>query len=348
VRKGSEHRWTGLPRVSIVIANYNGHRLLERCLDSLDGQTFRDFETIVVDNGSADGSRDLLAGRPGVRTVLLPENEGFAGGNNRGIREARGELVLLLNNDTECARGFLESLVAAADRHPEYSSFACKVLIDSAREFVDSAGLLLYPDGICRSRGWLEPDSGKFDVEEEVLAPCGCAAVFRKSCLDDTGLFDERYFAYLEDLDLGIRARLRGHRCLYVPTPPVYHVKSSTTGKHSREKAFLVERNRIWVAIKLLPLSLLLASPLLTLARYLCQGYAAMTYKGVSGSFTRNYSRFELLSILVRAYVSALRQLPAMVRERRRVQKGRRLKRVERHRLFWRWRLPILEMALKD
>ncbi len=339
-----------MPKVSIIIAHHNGEDLLRRCLDTLFAQTFEDFEVLLVDNGSTDESVNMVRSRFPERMSILENdsNLGFAEANNQGMAAAKGELVLLLNNDTECSPSFLGDLVAAADNHPEYSSFACKVLIHSSRGYIDSTGLLLYLDGICRSRGWLEPDDGRFDEPVEVMAPCGCAALFRRSCLEDTGFFDPRYFAYLEDLDLGIRARLLGHRCLYVPTSPVYHVKSSTTGKHSREKAFFVERNRIWNALKLLPFSLLLASPFFTFLRYTCQGYAAMTYRGVSGNFTRDYSHHQLLGILFRAYGSALRELPAVLKERRRIQSTKRVKGWKCRGIFWRWRLPVLELALKD
>lgn len=339
-----------MPRLSIVIANYNGAKLLQRCLESIRRQTFEDFEVVVVDNGSSDDSVRMLRewSDPRVRLIEETRNLGFAGGNNVAIEATEADLILLLNNDTEISDAFLQELVDGADAFPDYSSFACKVLIDSSRDHVDSVGLLFYPDGICRSRGWLEPDDGRFDRPEEVLAPCGCAALFRRSCLADTGLFDETYFAYLEDLDLGIRARLLGHRCVYIPTSPVYHVKSSTTGKHSREKAFYVERNRIWNAIRLLPLSLLLLSPFYTFLRYACQGFAALTYRGVSGSFTRDYSHLKLLGILLRAYLSAFRRLPRQLRARRRIQKGRKLSGIALHRVFWKWRLPVLELALKD
>jgi len=207
---------------------------------------------------------------------------------------------------------------------------------------------LVYPDGICRSRGWLEKDVGQYDVADEVLGPNGCAAAYRRAMLDDVGLFDERYFAYLEDLDLAFRGQLRGWRCRYVPDAICYHKKSITSGYHSAFKAFLVERNRIWNAIKLFPLRLLLLSPFYTLARYMAQGFATASGKGISSSFVRDYSRLELAGILLRAYVSAFASLPAMWRERKKIQRNRRLGALAVFMLMKKYRLPALELAFKD
>ena len=338
-----------MPRASVIILNWNGRELLAGCLGSLARQSYKDFETIVVDNGSADGSVAMIeADYPSVRTIREPINTGYCKGNNLGIEQARGDLIVLLNNDAEVAESFLERLVAAADAFPEHGMFATRILMYDRRNVFDSTGLLVYPDGICRSRGWLEKDLGQYDEGAEVLGPNGCAAAYRKQMLEDVGVFDERYFAYLEDLDLAFRGQLRGWTCRYVPDAIAYHKKSMTSGYHSAFKAFLVERNRIWNAAKLFPLRILALSPFYTLARYLAQGFATLTGRGVSSGYARDYSRGQLLVILVRAYVGAFRGLPAIWRERRRVQSRRRLGPVGVYRLMKRFRLPALELAFKD
>jgi GT2 family glycosyltransferase len=338
-----------VPRVSVIILSWNGKDLLRGCLASLSTQTYADFETIVVDNGSTDGSAELVAAEfPSVRLMRNERNEGFCRGNNQGIREARGDLVVLLNNDAEVAPEFLARLVAAADLEPEAGMFATRIMMYDRSNVFDSTGLLVYPDGICRSRGWLEKDLGQYDEAVEVLGPNGCAAAYRRGMLDDVGLFDERYFAYLEDLDLAFRGQLRGWKCRYVPDAVAYHKKSMTSGYHSAFKAFLVERNRIWNAVKLFPLRLLLLSPFYTLARYLAQGSATATGKGISSGFTRDYSRLALAGILVRAYLSALGRLPEVWRERRAIQSQRRLGALAVYVLMRRYRLPVLELAFKD
>ncbi|MBI5505861.1 MAG: glycosyltransferase family 2 protein [Deltaproteobacteria bacterium] len=338
-----------IPRVSVLILNWNGRELLRGCLRSLRDQTFKDFEVLVVDNGSADDSAAMVRREfPEARLLALPVNTGFCGGNNRAYAQARADLVLLLNNDAEVRADFVEKMITAADLDAEFGMFAACIRMYDRREIFDSTGLLIYPDGICRSRGWLEKDVGQYDRVDEVLAPNGCAAMYRRAMLDDVGFLDEAYFAYLEDLDLGLRGQLRGWRCRYVPDAVVYHKKSMTTGYHSALKAYLVERNRIWNAVRLLPLRLLLLSPLWTVARYLAQGFAAASGRGMSGRFSRDYSRRQLLGILLRAYAAALLRLPEVWRERRWIQSRRKLGALAVYELLRKHRLPLLELAFKD
>ena len=158
---------------SVIILNWNGRPLLEECLDSVLTQTFRDFETILVDNGSTDGSVEYLQDRYGdrIRIITLDRNLGYGEGNNRGIEAAHGTWMVFLNNDTQVDSRWLEELSAAANRHPDTAVFACKVLHYDRRDEIDNVGHLLYPDGINRGRGRLEKDRGQYDREEEVFFP---------------------------------------------------------------------------------------------------------------------------------------------------------------------------------
>jgi GT2 family glycosyltransferase len=338
-----------VPRASVIIVNHNGGSLLRECLSSLAEQTFRDFETVVVDNASADTSLatagDLLAA---ARVVRLDHNTGFARGNNEGIAAAAGELIVTLNNDARLTPGCLAVLVSAADRHPEAGMLAPKTLISTDPTRIDSAGLLIYADGVYRPRGWQEPDGPDFAREEEVVFPCASVAVYRRAMLDDVGCFDEDYFLYLEDADLGMRGRLAGWGCVYVPDAVAFHLKSSTAGKHSKVKAYHVERNRVFNLVKHAPLPILLLSPLFTAYRYGLQGFAALTKRGASGGFVRDYSHRELLGILARAHRDAFRALPAMWKKRREIDRRRRISRREVYRLFVRFRLPARDLAFKD
>jgi GT2 family glycosyltransferase len=336
-------------RFSIIVLSWNGIDLLRRCLATIEEQDYRDYEVLVVDNGSSDGTAAMLAAEfPAARAIINEENRGFCEGNNQAIAQSTGELVMLLNNDAELEPHCLSRLAEAADLDPDFGMFAARIMMYDRPDVFDSAGLLVYPDGICRSRGWLEKDDGQYDEPDEVLGPNGCAAVYRRVMLDDIGLFDERYFAYLEDLDLAFRAQLRGWKCRYVPDAVVLHKKSMTSGYHSAFKAYLVERNRIWNAIKLFPRRLLFLSPFYTLARYAAQAYATATGKGISSSFARDYSRMELLGILLRAYAAALAKLPEIWRERREIQAKRRLGALAVFMLMKRYRLPLLELSFKD
>jgi len=175
-----------MPRVSIVIVNYNGGALLRECAVSVAAQTFRDGETIVVDNGSTDDSLDVARGALGAATIVrLDTNGGFARGNNLGIGRARGDLVLTLNNDAYLAPTCLAELVAAADRHVDAGMFAPRILVSTDQSRIDSAGLLLYADGVYRARGWQELDGPRWAEETEVLFPCASVALYRRSMLDE-------------------------------------------------------------------------------------------------------------------------------------------------------------------
>lgn len=337
------------PLVSAVVVSWKGGDALEECLGSLFTQRYSRLEVILVDNSDDGAHARAMGARYGdrLRTVANRRNEGFAGGCNRGIGVAQGEWILLLNDDAVADPDLVAALMTAANARAEVGMLACRVVSYEFPNLIDSAGLLLYPDGICRSRGWEEKDLGQYDQEAEVLAPNGCAAVYRAAMLRHVGLFDEAYFMYLEDLDLGMRAQLAGWRCRYVPAARVRHRGSFTSGPHSRRKAFLVERNRIWNAVKFLPGFLLLVSPLFTLNRYLLQLYAGITRQGLAGKFARDYSYAQGALTIGGAYLAAAWRLPAMWRARRRLQRHSALSRRELYELISRFKLDAIELALK-
>jgi GT2 family glycosyltransferase len=338
-----------VPLVSAIIVNRDGGDFLGLALDSLFAQTWPSLEVLLVDNASSDGSADAAAARFGERVRLIrnAENRGFAGGNNQAMAVASGEWVFLLNNDAVLEPNAIEEAMRLAHDIPSVGMVACRVHVYGQPQFFDSTGLLLYPDGVCRPRGWEEKDLGQYDQADEVLAPSGSACAFRRAMLDDVGLFDESYFAYLEDLDLGRRGQLAGWKCLYVPTAIARHAKSMTSGNHSKFKAYHVERNRIYNAVKLLPGFILLVSPLFTLNRYLLQFYAARTERGLPARFMKDYSWLGLLGVLVRAYAVALFKLPEMIGKRRAIAARRRLTVDEWYRLISRYKLDAIELALK-
>ncbi|MCP1393569.1 MAG: glycosyltransferase family 2 protein [Methanothrix harundinacea] len=245
--------------ISVVIPNYNGRRYLEMCLSSLFSQTYQDFEVILVDNGSWDGSSEYVEKRfPGVRVVRNEENLGFAGGVNSGIRQARGEKILTLNNDTKADKDLIKSLSEAMDSDAEVGMCASKMLFCDGR--INSTGICLSRSGAAWDRGMGEVDEGQYDEVEEVFGPCAGAALYRREMLDEIGLFDEDFFAYMEDVDLAFRGQLAGWKCLYILSAVVYHVHSGTAGFRSEFSVYYGNRNVIWYAIKDFPAGILISS----------------------------------------------------------------------------------------
>ena len=311
------------PLVSVVIVNWNGLRFLERCLPSLFNQTWHDFEVIMVDNGSSDGSVRFVKDRyPQVTVIENKENLGFAIANNQGMNAARGKYIVLLNNDTEVDSDFLKRLAGKAESSPpDVGMWACKILSLHDHAIIDSVGgLLISSSSIAKGRGRNELDVKQYDGLEEVFIPSACAAMYRKDMLNKVGFFDEDFFAYCEDTDLGFRARLAGWKTQSVPNAIVYHHYSGTTGSYSPMKAYLVERNHIWVALKNFPLSMLVVFPLNTLWRYLLQLYAIFAKKGAGSRYTEDFSKASLFYILLKAYWNAAKGIPKMLRKRWKIQ----------------------------
>src|SRR5438552_91728 len=245
--------------VSVITPNWNRRELLRCCLRSLEIQTLSDHEVIVVDNGSTDGSVEMVRTEfPRATIVSNHENRGFCAAINQGIEKSRGRYVALLNNDAEADPRWLAALVTEASRRPEIGMCASKILRYDNHTVIDKVGHLIYPDGQNRGRACGEIDRGQFDRVEEALFPDGCAALYDRRVFETAGMFDEDFFAYGDDAEMGLRARLAGWDCRYVPTAVVYHHHSSTLGRFAEARLVLVERNRVWLALQLFPWSLLL------------------------------------------------------------------------------------------
>jgi GT2 family glycosyltransferase len=323
--------------------------LLTECLESLRTQTFRDFEIILVDNASTDGSVDLVRTQfPEVHIVTLPQNRGFAGGNNAGIFASTGRFVALLNNDTRADPDWLSALVEATAHGQHVGMWASKILSYDSPKVIDNTGLLLYWDGLARGRGRLEVDRGQFDQQQEVLFPSGCAGLYRKVMLDEIGLFDDEFFAYADDVDLGLRGRLAGWDCIYVPSAVVYHKYSSSSSAYSPMKAFLVERNRIWVLLKYYPCELVLLSPFFSFKRLVLSLYGALTGRGASGKFAAQNSLLKAALILLKAWCASLGGMPTVLKKRWAFRHKTRLGKKAFYHLHRKFSLSTGEIALKE
>jgi GT2 family glycosyltransferase len=339
------------PLVSAVVANWNGADRLAACLDSLLAQTWPALEILVVDNGSSDGSPALVRARYGGHVTLIesPVNLGFAGGNNVAIRAANGKYIALLNNDAVAHRDWIAAMVRAAESDPRAGMCACKILVLDGGGLIDSAGgLLMSADGLGRGRGRLEHDGAAWSRPGDALIPSACAALYRRAMLDEIGLFDEDFFAYCEDSDLGLRGRLAGWTCCYVPEAVVYHAYSRSTAPYSAFKAFYVERNRCFVLLKCFPLLAIAASVPYTVARYALQAWGAFTGRGAAGRFAERAPATALVSVLVRAWASAVRRAPVMLARRWRQRELRRLTGRQWRAALRSHRLALRELALKD
>lgn len=251
---------TVTPRTDIVIPTFNGRAMLEGCLDSIRCQTLREYAVTVVDNGSTDGTIDALRDRfPEVRLVAMGRNTGFSAAVNAGIRAGSAPLVFLLNNDTELAADCLQQLIEAADREPAAAFFAARMLSFRQREILDGAGEGFLRGGAGYRLGTMEPYGSPYDQERTVFGACAGAALYRRELLAEIGLFDEDFFAYLEDVDFNLRARRAGATCRYVPAARVYHIGSATTGSKFNDLTIrLSTRNSFYVLLKNYPLAMLL------------------------------------------------------------------------------------------
>lgn len=298
-------------RVTVIIPTYNGETLLPLCLDALERQLFRDFETVVVDNGSQDGSITLLEERyPHVAIIRLPRNLGFAPAVNAGIRRSRSKFIALLNNDAVPEPRWLGELVSTLAGRHDISFCASRMLDYRNPAIIDSAGNSYALNGRSLPRGFLARDSGQYEQEEEVFGACAGAALYRRALFDRVGLFDESFSSYKEDVDLDFRAQLAGERCLYVPGAVCRHMGGATTGKRKSDLAMrLSTRNGIITFIKNMPAPFLArAIPLLLFDLLFQLGYHLVTWRQPAA--------------FIRGCAGALPRIPRALRERRRIQRA--------------------------
>lgn len=244
--------------VSVVIPNWNGKELLKTCLDSLNKQTFQDMEVIIIDNGSVDGSVAFIQKNyPKFRFVPLFQNIGFAPAVNIGIKQAKGKYIVLINNDTEVDKRCIEFLVKAAKEHNDVGFIAAKMLNFYKREMVDSAGDYIDVVGHANNIGLGERDGEKFNIPGYVFLATGGGGLFKREVFEKVGLFDEDYFAYMEDVDICFRAQLVGFKGWFEPTAKIYHIHKATSSRNKALLEYLQFRNMTMTIIKDFPQTLL-------------------------------------------------------------------------------------------
>jgi GT2 family glycosyltransferase len=297
--------------LTVAVLSYDGRHLLEVILPSLALQRFRDFEVVVVDNGSRDDTAAWLGEHwPEIEVVSLPENVGVTAALNVCARAGRGELVGLFNNDLELEPDCLGEMVAALRAHPAAGWAAAKLRDFERRELLDGAGDVFTWAATGGRRGHGEPDRGQYDEPREIFGACGGAAIYRRGVLGAVGEFDEDFFAFYEDVDWNLRAQLAGFTCRYVPTAVVYHMGSATIGRGLSDfTRYHLWRNTLWIIAKDIP-----AGALLRHAHQLALGQLLNLAVAI---------RDRKLSIWLRVWRDALRGLPRVLGKRREVQARR-------------------------
>lgn len=310
------------PFFSVVVPTYNGLRHLPIVLDALGQQTFADSEVIVVDDASSDESAQLVAEHyPAVRLIVNRRNLGFAAACNTGAAAARGRYIVLLNNDTEPEAGWLAELAKAIAAHPQAAVVASKLLLYDRRDTLHTTGDLLGADGIPRNRGVWETDRGQYDGAGAIFSGCGGASAYRKDIWQALGGFDEEFWMYLEDVDLGFRARLLGCEVVFAPQARVYHRLSASGG--DTLASYYVGRNTIWLIAKNMPRSLLL--------RHAPQ--IAASQARIALDALRNW-RGEAAQARLRGQLAGLRGLRAQLAKRHLIQPRRQIDDVELEKLL--------------
>jgi len=333
-----------MPLVTVIVVTLNNLNLLRNCLISLYAQDYGVIEIVVVDNGSEEDVCGMLAAEfPEVHTVRLDKNHGFAGGNNRGIETAQGKYVALINNDAVAAPKWLSSLVATAESDANIGAAASVVIDGNQPDVLDSCGVGIALDAMSRQamRGMPVPE---LTQPREVLLFSGCACLLKMEALKEVGLFDEDFFAYCEDTDLGLRLRRAGWNIVVAPGAYVHHYYSMTGGKFSLQKIYWVERNHLWVAIKNFPWFLLAILPLVTAWRYFVQGYSVLRGTCELNRFTESNNSAAIVSTYLKAYTDMFVKLPVMLLKRRKFRKKHRLSNIDMFNLIWKFRLSTKEI----
>lgn len=332
------------PLVSVIVVTMNNFDLLKKCLKSLYQQDYEPMEILVVDNGSNQDARYVLAKELSeVRVIRMNKNHGFAGGNNRGIEISKGKYVALINNDALAEPQWVSSMVAVAEADSSVAAVASIIIDGNNPEILDSCGVGIGLDGMSRQlmHGMPAPD---LTQSKEILLFSGCACLLRMVALEEVGLFDENFFAYCEDTDLGLRIQRAGWKIVAAPGAYVKHLYSMTGGKFSLQKIYWVERNHFWVAIKNFPWFLLVAIPFLTLLRYIAQGHSVLKGTGELNKFTKDITLRAITVTYIKAYIDMFKKLPCMLAKRNMIFTKHHLRNTDMFNLIWRFHLSINEI----
>jgi GT2 family glycosyltransferase len=322
-------------KVTVAVPTLAGGEVLEACLRALESQTVDEFEVVVIDNS---GTGRAQVGSPRAKVIANQRNVGFGAAINQAFRGSSAPYLATLNDDAVADPRWLEMLLADADAHPRTGMFASEVRLAGTME-LDSAGMLIASDGSSKQRS---PSA----LDAETLFPSGSAALYRRAMLDEIGLFDESFFLYCEDTDLGLRARWAGWDCRYVQGAIVEHRYSETAGRASPLKAYYVERNRLYTIVKNFPARMLWVAPFASVARYFWHMAALISGRGKAGEYRQaGHTAAMLPWLVIRAHLATLFRLPALLGERRRIRSTRRISSTDFRELLRRHSITVRQVA---
>ncbi len=332
------------PSVTVVVPSLHCDANLRQCVASLMRQSWDNLAVVIVDNSGEGRARRMLQDFPEVRILENPRNLGFGAAVNRGFREFPSEYLATLNDDAAASPDWIAHLASALENDPAAGMAASKVVM-AGTDRLDSAGMNIARDGSSRQRGHGEPE--RFHgIPCEVLLPSGSAAMYRRAMLEQTGLFEEDFFLYCEDTDLGLRCRWAGWKCLYVPQARVAHRYSASAGVASALKAWLVERNRLRLVVRNFPFFLIFASPFWAAARYFWHVVDLFSGHGKASEFRRREgSVWRLPWLVLKAHADLIRHLPSLLEHRRAIARRRRISSREFRALLKRFSMPVRQVA---
>jgi GT2 family glycosyltransferase len=311
-------------RITVALPTLAADSNLVRCLLSLEAQTRRDFMVVVVDNSGQHLARHRLGDRANVEIIENDQNRGFGAAINQVYSRSISPFLAVLNDDAVADPQWLSALLDVVESRPDAGMCASQVRLLGSGQ-IDSAGMLICADGSSKQRGHLgQPE--EYRRAEDVLLPSGSAALYRRAMLDEIGGFDEDFFLYCEDTDLGLRARWAGWKCLYAPQALVDHAYSSTAGRASPLKAYYVERNRLFLTVKNFPIGNLLAAPLVSVVRYAWHVIFMLQGRGAAAHFREDdHGGLKLVALVIRAHWALIQNWNKLWKKRREIQKTARL-----------------------
>jgi len=329
-------------KIALIVLNFNKKDLLKNCLESLENLAYHDYSVIVVDNGSTDGSIELVKNQ--FKRITLLEvgwNSGFCKGNNIGITYAINqgfEAIAVLNNDIEVVPNFLTSIVDAVDIKNKFGMISTKVVLFKNPQIIDALGFMITPDGLGKNLGAGEAAETAM-TEREVFCPTGAATFYCKELLEDikqeNEYYDEDFEYCYEELDLGWRARLRGWKCRYAPNAIAYHHKSATAGGYSKSWAYYSNRNIFFNIIKNYPSLFYLSKALfLSFARYIILLWGLIVHRGVGFVISENIGAVKTAKIFIRSIINSMRKWKKMVIKRKYIQRRKKINEDEIKRWF--------------